>query len=412
MAVSIYSRAWGSRLIALENMNIFQYLRTNLHVFGDHSADIFGIERQSRFDRESGASVAADLAADQAALQRVDAFEFHAAAEPHQEEKHGARIQSHRLGAAQNGHHMVVGVIGVPGQPVDVLPLRFRHQGMAGGDMQQIVFVHVRVHRNPAEQQFLVVFGARQRRQAEELEDVERQLALDDLDVANDGFRRVGGKAEDIAGIGEAAHLLPGEQHLAIVADPVLLLLGADQAFRIDVLKADEDALDAGARRLLDEIRNLVAERIDLDDELELQFLHLAQMDQPVEDRLPVLVARQIVVGDEEVLDALGGIGADQGFDVVGRPVARLAALDIDDRAEGALERAAAPGVETGDKTDRAADARGRQQRQRRLFDARQVVHEIVERLQCAARGVLQHDIEPALRPRRRIMRRRAAALP
>ena len=44
----------------------------------------------------------------------------------------------------------------------------------------------------------------------------------------------------------------------------------------------------------------------------------LAQLDQAVEDRLPVLVAREIVVGDEEARDALRGIGAHDRLDVVG----------------------------------------------------------------------------------------------
>jgi hypothetical protein len=44
-----------------------------------------------------------------------------------------------------------------------------------------------------------MVLRAGQRRQDEELEDVERQLFLDDLHVAQDGLARVAGKTEDIA---------------------------------------------------------------------------------------------------------------------------------------------------------------------------------------------------------------------
>ena len=36
-----------------------------------------------------------------------------------------------------------------------------------------------------------------------------------------------------------------------------------------------------------------------------LKLVRLAQLDEAVEDRLPVLVAREIVVGDEEAADAL-----------------------------------------------------------------------------------------------------------
>ena len=168
-------------------------------------------------------------------------------------------------------------------------------------------------------------------------------------------FRRIAGKAEDIAGIGETAGLLPRQQHLAIFGDAVLLLLGADEIGRIDVFQADEHAPDAGARRLLDEMRNAVAERVDLDDEGAIAAPDLAQKDQPVEDRLPILVAGEIVVGDEEAVDALGEIGAHDRFDVVGAAVARFAALHVDDGAERALERAAAPGVETGDGAAGAA---------------------------------------------------------
>ena len=72
----------------------------------------------------------------------------------------------------------------------------------------------------------------------------------------------------------------------------------------------------------------------------------LAHLDQAVEDRLPVPVAGEIVVGDEEAVDALGQVDAHHPLDVVGVAPARLAPLHVDDRAEAALERAAAPGVE------------------------------------------------------------------
>ena len=141
-----------------------------------------------------------------------------------------------------------------------------------------------------------------------------------------------------------------------------------------------------------------MAQRVDLDDEIERQASPLARIcDQPVEDRLPVLVAGEIVVGDEEMVDALGEIGADDRLDVVGRAIARLAALHVDDRAERTLERAAAPGVETGHEPGGALDGRRRQHRHRRAFDARQIVHEIVERLaarRAQASGAL---VEPPL---------------
>ena len=264
--------------------------------------------------------------------------------------------------------------------------------------MLEVVFVHVGIHRGPGERQPLVILRARQRRQAEELQQIERQFALDDLDVAHDALGRVGGKAEDVAGIGEAADLLPFEQHFAIFGDAVLLFPRADEAVRIDVLEPQEHAPHAGGRRLRDEIRDAMDERVDLDDEDATQSLALAQFDQPVEDRLPVLVAREIVVGDEEMIDALGDVGAHDRLDIVGRSIARLAALHVDDGAERTLERTAAPRIETGDHARRALDARGRQDRHRRAFDPRQVGHEIIERPQAAREGVAQHDLQPALR--------------
>jgi hypothetical protein len=86
---------------------------------------------------------------------------------------------------------------------------------------------------------------------------------------------------------------------------------GAGERFRIDVFKPDERGGAARARGLLDEAGNAVAERVDLQDETDREAVHLAQLDHAVEDRLPVLVAREIIVRDEEAPDALREIGAD-----------------------------------------------------------------------------------------------------
>ena len=72
---------------------------------------------------------------------------------------------------------------------------------MRGADVLDVVFVEVGVHRDALLPEHLMILRAGQRRQAEELEDVERQLLLDDRDVAPDRLRRVGRKAEDVAGI-------------------------------------------------------------------------------------------------------------------------------------------------------------------------------------------------------------------
>ena len=91
-----------------------------------------------------------------------------------------------------------------------------------------------------------------------------------------------------------------------------------------------------------------MAKRVHLDEEPDLQLLDLAQVDDPVEDRFPILVPGKIVVGDEEAAQSLRDVFADDLLDVVRRAAARFAALHVDDRAEGTLERATASGVEAG----------------------------------------------------------------
>src|SRR5208337_2004030 len=97
------------------------------------------------------------------------------------------------------------------------------------------------------------------------------------------GLRSVGGKTKDIARPGHHLDPPPSLQHDAIFPDLVLPLLGALERFGIDVLEPDEDRVAAGARRLLDEVRNLMAQRVDLQDQLDPEALVLPQIDQAVE---------------------------------------------------------------------------------------------------------------------------------
>jgi hypothetical protein len=46
---------------------------------------------------------------------------------------------------------------------------------------------------------------------------------------------------------------------------PVLLLFGLQQIVGVDVFEPDKDPLAAGVRRLLDKVRDAVAQRVDLD---------------------------------------------------------------------------------------------------------------------------------------------------
>ena len=190
---------------------------------------------------------------------------------------------------------------------------------------------------------------------------------------------------------------MPGLQHLAVFGDLVLALLGGQQVVGIDVLEPDEHAVDAGPARLVDEVRDAMALGVDLDDQGDGDALVLLELDQPVEEVLPMLVAGHVVVGDEERRDALLVVLADDRLEVVGAAEAALAALHVDDGAERALERAAAAEIEARTAAFVARERRGRQAGRRRPFQARQVVHVIVERLQRAVPGIAQHDVEPAL---------------
>src|SRR5260370_41402396 len=181
-----------------------------------------------------------------------------------------------------------------------------------------------------------MIFRTGQRRHATELHQVDRQLALDNLDVAQDRFRRVAGEPDDIARNNGGADVLPLQQHLTILSDLVLFLLGAHQVVRIDTLEPNKHAHDTGPPSLLDKVRKPVAHGIHLDHKLDVQLVLFAQLDQAVENALPIHVAREIVVGDEKTVDALRKIAANDLLDIIDGPPPRLPALNIDDGAERA----------------------------------------------------------------------------
>src|SRR5258708_31079988 len=70
-----------------------------------------------------------------------------------------------------------------------------------------------------------MIFRTWQGRHATELHQVDRQLALDNLDIAQNRFRRIAGEPDNIARNNGGADVLPLQQHLAILSDLVLLLL-------------------------------------------------------------------------------------------------------------------------------------------------------------------------------------------
>ena len=114
-------------------------------------------------------------------------------------------------------------------------------------------------------------------------------------------------------------------------------------------------------------------------------------------------VAREIVVGDEELVDALRPIEAHEMFDVVGRAEARFAALDVDDRAERALIRTAAAGVEARAAGRACAPHRAWEGRRGRPLHARQILHEVVNGRETAVGRVAAAPDRagPRIRPRK-----------
>ncbi len=253
--------------------------RKKLAVFprlADDLESVARIEDEARFDRQAAAAVATEFQPEGAAFERMDALMVDHQFEP----EHGAQDLLRppvldRRRALEDRADMVERIKGVPCSSVGVLPFLVAHLRMMRDAVVEVVFVDVGVHPDALGEHLLVVFRARQRREEEELENVERQFALDDLDVAQDRLLRVGGEAENVAGEGDGAVRAPFLQHHPIFGDLVLALLGGDEILGIDVLKPDEHALDAGLRRLLDEVRDLVAERVDLDGEADVDAFFL-----------------------------------------------------------------------------------------------------------------------------------------
>ena len=140
-----------------------------------------------------------------------------------------------------------------------------------------------------------------------------------------------------------------------------------------------------------------MAQRVDLQQQPDLEAVLLAQFDQAIEDRLPVAVAGEIVVSDEKARDVLRGVGAHDRLNIVSGAIARLSPLDVDDGAEAALERAAAFGVEARVVPRHLGHDGAWQHRDRRRGHVRHVVQVIVNRLWPAQIDVLQEFPKPAL---------------
>ena len=262
--------------------------------------------------------------------------------------------------------------------------------------MVEVIFVHVGVHPDALLPEHLVVLRARQRREEKQLEDVERQLSLDDLNVPQDRLFAVTREADDVTGTGDGAMVAPFLQHLPVVGNLVLALLGGNEIVGVDVLEPNEYPAHACACCLLDEIRDLVAERVDLDGKPDLGAICGPQRDQAIEQRFPVAVAGEIVVGDEKSPDVLGIVVADDLLHVVRRTESALAPLHVDDGAEGALVWTAATEIHARERSSRPADVASRQNWRRFPLQIGQMIHVIVERRKPAIPGIPEHLVEAA----------------
>src|ERR1019366_1173272 len=250
--------------------------------------------------------------------------------------------------AAQNRPQMLWRIIDVPGGAIGLVPFLVCHFGVMRHPVVEIVFVDIGVHPPPLLGLDLVIFGAWQGRQEKEFENIERQFALYDFDIPDDRFLGVAGEAQYVAGKRNDALFPPFLQHDSVVGDLVLALLGSDEIVRVDILQPDEDMLHPSLPGLFYEVRNLVAERVDLDGEADILEFLLAQFDDAIEKYFPVGIAREIVVGDQKPLYALRIVTPDAALDVAGRARAALAALHVYYGAERTLKWAASPHVHAG----------------------------------------------------------------
>ena len=91
------------------------------------------------------------------------------------------------------------------------------------------------------------------------------------------------GETENVACNGYHLLVSPHLQHAPVLGDPVLRLAGTHQTVRVDALQADEDSPHPCGTGLVNEVGDLVTERVDLNHQIELDSLSSTQLDQAVE---------------------------------------------------------------------------------------------------------------------------------
>ena len=104
---------------------------------------------------------------------------------------------------------------------------------------------------------------------------------------------------------------MPSLEHRTIFGDPILTLGGALEAVRIDVLEPNEHLFAPGEGSFLNETRNFMSKRVDLDREVDFELLPAPQCDDAVENLFPIAIAREIVVAQKERLGSLREVLSD-----------------------------------------------------------------------------------------------------
>ena len=133
------------------------------------------IEHERVFDLHFGTPVAAEFQPEGAAFEGMNAFEQDHQVKPQNRGQRGAGpSELARGGAPQNRADVLGRIERSPGGAVRILPFPVAHLRVMRDAVIKVVFVHVRIHPDAFLRKHLVIFGAGQRRQEKELEDIER----------------------------------------------------------------------------------------------------------------------------------------------------------------------------------------------------------------------------------------------
>ena len=92
---------------------------------------------------------------------------------------------------------------------------------------------------------------------------------------------------------------------------------------------------------------NFVTGSVSLQREMNLETGRRPELDDPVENRLPVMVTGEIIISDEKVPHALGVSRTDDLLYIACCSESGLPALHVDDGAEAAIEGASTACVKT-----------------------------------------------------------------